>query len=59
MPSLRSKLEREFPGHACQEAQKLLCPGEKLMEGEGDWRKPELGEGMARRWRSSGTWNLL
>ena len=34
-----------FLGHASQAAQKLLCPGEMLMEGERGWRKPEFGGG--------------
>ena len=34
-----------FLGHASQAAQKLLCPGEMLMEGERGWRKSEFGGG--------------
>lgn len=32
-----------FLGHACQAAQKLLCPVEMFMEGEGGWKKPGFG----------------
>lgn len=51
-------LREGFLGHACQAAQKLLCPVEMFMEGRGAGGSQGLGEGMAWSWRSNGTWDV-
>lgn len=48
-------LREGFLGHACQAAQKLLCPVELFMEGRGAGGNQGLGEWMAGSCRSNGT----
>ena len=52
-------LREGFLGHACQAAQKLLCPVEMFVEGQGAGGNQGLGEGRAQSYRSNGTWSLL